>query len=136
MEERQQAPAGQPVIIMVVDDDPAVRNSLKFSLEIEGFTVRVHARARDLLNDADLGDCSCFIIDQNMPDMTGLAAVAELRRRQVSAPAILITSHPTAALRQRAAQAGISIVEKPLLGNALLERIMGVVDGRSRPASG
>jgi two-component system, LuxR family, response regulator FixJ len=55
--------------------------------------------------------------------MNGLALVGKLRERGISMPAILITTHPSPALRQRAAAAGISIVEKPLLGNALLDNV-------------
>jgi hypothetical protein len=42
-------------------------------------------------------------------------------------PAILITSHPTATVSERAARAGVPIVEKPLLGNTLFDRIHDVV---------
>jgi two-component system response regulator FixJ len=114
-------------LIMVVDDDPAVCGSLKFALEIEGFYVRTYADGAELLDDADLGDCACFIIDQKLPGMNGLELIAIMRRRQVDAPAILITSHPAIMLRERAARAGIPIVEKPLLGNTLLERVQAAI---------
>jgi two-component system, LuxR family, response regulator FixJ len=110
-------------LVIVVDDDLAVRNSLKFSLEIEGFAVRDYPGGMELLNDRELPRGGCLVIDQNMPGINGLDVVAQLRGRQVSVPAILITSHPTAALSQRAARAGIPIVEKPLLGDALVDRI-------------
>jgi hypothetical protein len=45
---------------------------------------------------------------------------------------ILITSHPTSGLQQRAAQAGVPIVEKPLLGNALIDRVR---DAIARPTT-
>ena len=41
-------------IVVVVDDDPAVRNSLKFSLEIEGFAVRIFGSGGELLEARDL----------------------------------------------------------------------------------
>src|SRR5690349_561843 len=104
--------------IAVIDDDPAVRNSLKFSLEIEGFRVRLYATAEELLSDADVNDLSCVVVDQVMPTMSGLDLVGRLRRQSVSVPAVLITSRPSAMLRARAEHAGVPIVEKPLLGNA------------------
>jgi FixJ family two-component response regulator len=58
-----------------------------------------------------------------MPEITGLDLIATLRDLRISAPAILITSHPNASVRKRAAEANVSIVEKPLLGNALVDRI-------------
>ena len=114
--------AQQPVVI-VVDDDPAVCNSLKFSLELEGFAVRAYPSGPELLESGDLGSCSCFVIDQRMPAMTGMELIGKLRQRQVLTPAILILSHPNATLTARAANADVPIVEKPLLGNTLVERI-------------
>src|SRR5262249_7599348 len=112
----------KPVII-VIDDDPAVCNSLKFSLEIEGFLVRLYASGSELLGDHDIPSCSCLVVAQRMPGIAGLDLICKLREHSVSAPAILITSHPTAELARRAAGANVPIVEKPLLGNALMERI-------------
>jgi FixJ family two-component response regulator len=113
--------------VIVLDDDAAVLGSLKFALEIEGFAVRAYSTSDDVLNDAGLTDCACFIIDQKLPGLSGLEVVAALRKRRIAAPAILITSHPTIMLQERAAKAGVPIVEKPLLGNALLERVRDVI---------
>ena len=55
--------------------------------------------------------------------MNGLEVVARLRARDVAVPAILIASYPTAVLRERAAVAGVAIVEKPFLGTILVDRI-------------
>ena len=111
-------------LIVVVDDDEAVRGSLKFALEIEGFAVRTYPKGDDLLgDDLRLADCACFIIDQKLPGMNGLDVVAKLRKEHIAAPVILITSHPTSVVQQLAAQAGVPIVEKPLLGNALIDRL-------------
>ena len=68
-------------------------------------------------------DCNCFVIDQRMPGMTGMELVEVLRERLVLTPVILIISHASAALSARAQKAAIPIVEKPFLGNALVERI-------------
>jgi FixJ family two-component response regulator len=62
--------------------------------------------------------------------MTGLDLISKLRARAVAAPAILVTSHPTVTVRQRAARAGIRIVEKPFLGNVLID----VIRDLCRPA--
>lgn len=126
------ARAGHPTtvahVVAVVDDDPAVRHALKFSLEIEGFSVRAYGSAQELLDDARLDDglltdCACLVVDQNMPVVNGLDLIARLRRRAIAVPAILITTRPSSALRARAAEAGVPIVEKPLLGNALVDEI-------------
>ena len=121
-----QTPALTAPVVIIVDDDPAVRASLKFALEIEGFTVHVHGRDDELFADAALAVCACFVIDHNLPGVRGLDLVTALRQRSVVAPAILITTAPPKVLRERAAHAGIPIVEKPLLGNALIECIRAV----------
>jgi two-component system response regulator FixJ len=109
--------------VVVVDDDPAVCNSLKFSLEIEGFAVRLYESGAELLNERTLPACSCLVVDENMPGITGLDLIARLRDRNITAPAILITWHPNTALARRAAKVNVPIVEKPLLNDALLELV-------------
>lgn len=109
-------------VIVVVDDDPAVCNSLKFSLELEGFAVRSYRSAGELFRAGNLGDCSCYVIDQRMPGMSGIDLIDKLRERQVATPAILIISQPNDFLNARAAKARVPIVEKPLL-NALADKI-------------
>jgi len=120
-------------VVVIVDDDPAVRNSLKFSLEVEGFLVRAYGSGAELLNARDLPICGCFVVDQKMPGMTGLDLIAKLRAQHISVPAILMTSHPNAALTASAARADIPIVEKPLLGNALMDRILAACAHKSQP---
>jgi FixJ family two-component response regulator len=114
-------------VVMVIDDDSGVRNSLKFSLEVEGFAVRTYANGTELLNADDLMHCSCFVVDQNMPGINGLELVTLLRARHLSTPAILITSHPGPSLRARASEIGVPIVEKPLLNNVLLDKIRDLI---------
>lgn len=129
------AETGKSIMLVVVDDDSAVRNSLKFVLEVEGFQVRVFASAEELLNEASLPDPSCLVVDYYMPGMNGLELVAQLRARDVSIPAILITPAPSETLRARAAAAGVPIVEKPLLGSRLLESIRLAFDGHTSTRS-
>jgi len=116
----RQQPSSRGTVV-VVDDDPAVCNSLKFSLEIEGFAVRLYESGTELLNE--LPTCSCLVVDENMPGITGLDLIAKLRDRNRTAPAILITWHPNTALARRAAGANVPIVEKPLLNDALLDLV-------------
>jgi two-component system, LuxR family, response regulator FixJ len=126
---------GASHVMLVIDDDDAVRNSLKFSLEVEGFKVRAYSDAQELLNEDSLPPSSCLVTDYYMPVMNGLALVAELRDRHMSIPTILITTHPSQDLRNRAEAAGISIVEKPLLGSRLLDTIREALGGHTKPSS-
>lgn len=123
----QQGELATPMpVIAVVDDDPAVCNSLKFSLELEGFAVRAYRSGAEFLSDGNFRDCKCFVIDQRMPGMSGMEVITELRQRKVSIPAILIISQPNRVLSARAAEAHVPIIEKPLLSNALVEKIREV----------
>ena len=120
-------------VVGVVDDDPAVRNSLKFSLEIEGFAVDVYASAGELLKEKDLSHLICLVVDQHMPGLNGLELVAKLHAQQNAVPVILITTHPSNTLVARAQEAQVSIVEKPLLGNVLVDRIRELIADRRKP---
>ena len=118
-------------LVLVVDDDPAVRNSLKFALEIEGYRVRLFRGGSDLLGLANLPEASCVVVDYNLDGENGLDVIATLRRRNYATPAVLITSNPSGAVRQRAEAAGVPIVEKPLLGNALIDAIGSFAGGKA-----
>ena len=110
-------------MVVVVDDDPAVSSSLKFSLELEGFAVRIYSSAAELLAEGKLDETDCLVVDQRMPDMNGMELIARLRDRQVRTPAILLVSQHNPAVSMRAALADVPIVEKPLLNDALVEKI-------------
>jgi CheY-like chemotaxis protein len=121
--DQQSQVAVQGFLVAIVDDDSAVCSSLKFSLELEGFRARTFANGAEFLAAGDFGAFNCLVIDQRMPGMSGMELIARLRDQKVRTPAILIISHPNAALSARAAAAGVPIVEKPLLGNVLVEKI-------------
>lgn len=123
-----------PQTVVLVDDDPAVLNSLKFALELEGFAVEAYQAGSQLLSKGRLPSDGCLIIDYNLPGMNGLDLLAVLRERRVALPAILITTHPSAYLRKRAAAVGLPIVEKPLLDDALVEALRGFL--KQPPAAG
>jgi FixJ family two-component response regulator len=109
--------------ILIVDDDQAVRSSLSFSLQVDGFPVRAYAAASELLEATDLPENGCLVVDYYLPDTTGLELLRALRARRVNLPAVLVTSNPSQAVRRQAAAAGVPIIEKPLLGNALIDGI-------------
>jgi FixJ family two-component response regulator len=127
--------APEPVI--VVDDDAAVRNSLKFALELEGFDVRVFESGLATLADESLSAGGCLVVDQYMPGMTGIELVDRLRERYVDIPAILITAKASDELRLSAALRGIrQVLEKPLEDGALLEGIRSAIASARAPREG
>lgn len=118
-----------PEIILVVDDDAAVRAALKFSLEVEGFNVRLYDGSQSVLADDRLPGRGCLVIDYRMPDIDGLELINRLRGRGVSLPAILISGRVTKQLRELAARSGVNcVLEKPLSDSALVENIRSVLE--------
>src|SRR5262245_10894380 len=90
------------VVVIVVSDDVAVRNSLKFWLEMEGLTVRGYVSGADLLDAGDLARCDCYVVDQKTSATSALNLIAQLRDRHFTAPAIFIASHTRRSLREKA----------------------------------
>ena len=110
--------------VIVVDDDAAVRNSLKFALELEGLSVHLFKDGAELLAEPDLPRDGCFVIDYNMPGMTGIELVGMLRQRRIDNPAILIASRISDDLHGQAARSGFrKVLEKPLHDSELLDSI-------------
>jgi FixJ family two-component response regulator len=106
--------------VVLVEDDLAVRLSLAFTLELEGFSVVAFDSGEALLARELPTGSDCLVLDQHMGELTGLDALAVLRERGVGLPSFLITSHPTAATRARAKALHARIIEKPLLGDVLV----------------
>ncbi|MDP1642005.1 MAG: response regulator [Phenylobacterium sp.] len=110
-------------MVVLLDDDAALRLALTFSLEIEGYRVESCATGEELVA-RDLPDRdACLVLDYRLSGMSGLDVLQTLRDRKVSLPAILITSNPTPGVRARAARLQAQLVEKPLLGDLLLGHI-------------
>lgn len=114
--------------VLVVDDNTAVRQSLKFALEQEGLEVRLYEDGAQLLADSELPLSGCLVVDLTMPGMDGIGLVSRLRKHHIDLPAILITSLVSRCLRERALKAGFRLVlEKPLEDSALLDGITGAL---------
>lgn len=121
-------PAPAKPRVTIVEDDVSLLNALAFALEADGYAVSPFTAASPLLARPPRADC--MVVDLRLPDMDGLALIAALRARGPQPRAILITSNPDARLRQAAALADIEIVEKPLLGGELRQRIAAAVRDR------
>ena len=91
--------------VLVVDDDAAVRDSLKFLLELEGFRVRVYADGKALLAEADIHGDEYLVVDQVMPGISGLETIDALRCRGGLSPVVLVISDPTLRVDDRPAWA-------------------------------
>jgi two-component system response regulator FixJ len=105
--------ATQRDTVAIVDDDDAVRNSLRFLLEIFGHKVETFSRAAEFLK-SELGHITCLILDHHMPEMTGLQLAAHLRAMGVVIPILLVTGAPSPYIVAQAAEIGVDrVLEKP-----------------------
>jgi two-component system response regulator FixJ len=114
--------------VFLVDDDEAVRDSIRTLLESCGFRVRDYASGPDFLADPDGAGPGCLITDMHMPGMNGLELIGAMQVRARRLPVIVITARADARLFARLRDAGASAVfEKPLDEESLLRAIEQVV---------
>jgi two-component system response regulator FixJ len=107
--------------VAVVDDDEAVRDSLRFLLETAGFGVDTFESACQFLSERGKDTPDCLLLDQHMPRVTGLDLLRQLRDRGHRLPVALMTGSPSEDLARRARELGVAeILEKPLAEEALL----------------
>ena len=116
-------PPPEPTVF-VVDDDRAMRDSLSWLLDSVGLRVRSYATAAEFLADHDPAQPGCLVLDVRMPGMSGLDLQAELARRGVELPTIVITGHAEVSMAVRAVKAGaLDFIEKPFSDQLLLDRV-------------
>jgi len=110
--------------VFVVDDDDAVCKSLRMLVEEAGLKVQTYSNALDFLDDYDPEIPGCLVVDVRMPGMNGLELQAELTKRRLYIPTIVITGHADVPIAVQAVKSGaISFLEKPFGDNALLNDI-------------
>jgi FixJ family two-component response regulator len=121
-------------LIVVVDDDESVRESLPDLLQEFGFAVMVFASAEAFLAAGCAGDAHCLILDVDMPGMSGMELQRELLRRRHSVPIVFITGHAHAAVRPRVLALGaVECLFKPFSDKALLRAIHAALRAGSSP---
>jgi two-component system response regulator FixJ len=121
--------------IFIVDDDDAVRDSLKLLLETSGFTVAVFPTGTAFLEALRPTAVGCLLVDVRMPGMGGFEVQEELRRRNSTLPVIVMTGHGDVPLAVRAMKAGAAdFIEKPFNSDGIfasIERAL-TLGGRSQ----
>jgi len=130
--------ANATATVFVVDDDRAVRDSLRWLIQSVGLSVETFSTAAEFLAAYDPAKIGCLVLDVRMRGMSGLDLQEELERRGISLPVIIITGHADVPMAVRAMKAGaIDFLQKPFGDQALLDRIQKALerDREQRSAS-
>lgn len=112
----------QRPLVVVVDDDISVRESLPGLLQQVGFAVQSFASAEAFLTAGIADATNCLIVDIRLPGMSGPDLQQELARRAKSAPIVFITAQGDDSLQPRLLAAGaVACLSKPFSDTALIE---------------
>jgi len=118
---------GQPTVF-VVDDNAAVRKSLRALLESAGHAVETYATGEEFLVAYDPERAGCLVLDVRLRHANGLDVQDELRRRNATLPIIVLTGHGNVPTSVRALKGGaIDFLQKPTPPNLLLERVAAAI---------
>ena len=121
--------------IHVVDDDPAMRDSLHWLLEAAGYGVVLHACAEEFLQADAIADAACVLLDVRMPGLSRLAVQEALDERGIDLPLIFLTGHGDVPMAVNALKRGaVDFLEKPVNDEALLARIDAALQSGRRIA--
>lgn len=113
-----------PATVFVVDDDEAMRDSIRFLLESVNLPVRTFACARDFIESCDTGQKGCLLLDVRMPSMSGMDLLEKLSAGGAPWPVIMITGHGDVPMAVRALKWGaFDFLQKPFSPRDLLDRV-------------
>ncbi len=110
--------------VFIVDDDAAIRRSLRFLIESVGLKAETYSSAEEFLEVCDPERPGCLVADLRMPGMSGLQLQEQLQARGVELPVIIITAYAEVPMAVRAMKKGaLDFVEKPFSDQELLDRV-------------
>jgi two-component system, chemotaxis family, chemotaxis protein CheY len=112
------------VTVLIVDDSATVRTQAKHALVGAGFTVLEAADGVQALAVLEVQAVSLTVCDVNMPNMSGLELLEELKRRGIDAPVLMLTTEAQPRLVQRAKAAGAKAwIIKPFNADVLVSAV-------------
>lgn len=114
----------QDLIVCIVDDDEAVRESLSVLLETMGYTVRTFESGPDFLDACASLETACVLLDVRMPKMSGIEVQQRLKELRPDLPVIIVTGHGDITMAVQAMRVGaVDFIEKPFQEDALLASV-------------
>jgi FixJ family two-component response regulator len=117
-------------LVVVVDDDESVRESLPDLLKEFGFMVLTFSSAEEFLASGSVARAKCLVLDMVMPGMTGLDLQENLKARGDQIPIIFITAQKEEAIRKRVLEQGaVDMLLKPFSDTALRQALSKAVGG-------
>ncbi len=126
----------QPTVF-IVDDDPAMRDSLGFLIGSVGRRAETYASAEDFLAAYSNERPGCIVLDVRMPGLSGLELMEKLNEDRFAPPVVLVTGHGDIPMAVRALKAGaFDFIEKPFSDQVLLERIQQALQQDNSERSG
>jgi len=115
--------------VFIVDDDEAVRNSLRLLVKSVGLTASALVSARDFLETYDPQQPGCLVLDVRMPGMSGLELQQQLNLRGAVIPVIFITGHGDIPMAVEAMQQGaFDFLQKPFRDQDLIDRVQRALE--------
>lgn len=115
--------------VFVVDDDRAMRKSLRWLIESVDLRVETFESAREFLDQYQLHRPGCVVLDVRMPGMSGLELQDHLREHEINIPIIIITGYGDVPMAVRAMKGGaLDFIEKPVCDQVLLEHIHDAIE--------
>lgn len=115
---------GNTGVVAIIDDDGDVADVLGGLLEIVGYEVETYRSANQFIAGSDPDKLACIVVDQHMPDMTGLEMLTQLDNKGVSIPSLLITGASDEGIVRQATELGVmKVLQKPMSHHELLRFI-------------
>ncbi|MHC4758401.1 MAG: response regulator transcription factor [Planctomycetota bacterium] len=121
--------AQQQPTVFIVDDEKAMRESLRTLMETVGLNAQTYSSADEFLKDYDEKIHGCLVVDVRLPGMSGLELQAKLVQEKIELPVIIITGHGDVPMAVQAMKLGaLNFIEKPFRDQVLLDNIQKAID--------
>jgi FixJ family two-component response regulator len=119
----------QKSLVLVIDDDPSVRNGLTLLFRSVGFETRAFGSAQEFLQSALPDVPSCLVLDVRLPGQSGLDFQAELVKANTDIPIIFMTGHGDIPMTVRAMKGGaVDFLAKPFRDQDILDAVATAIE--------